>query len=190
MTKVITGKVRFSYLNWAQSKVNELSGKSEFSTQVLIPKSDKATLKALRDAIKEAQVKKWGDKLPANVRNPLRDGDTETKEDGSPLSAEYHGHFWVNIKSDARPGAVDAQLQAIIDPNDFRSGDYGRVSINASAYDIKGNKGVSFWWNNAQMLERGDALGGRARAEDEFESAPRATANANSNDDLDDGNDY
>ena len=184
MSKIITGKVRFSYLNWASPKVNDLSGKSEFSTQILIPKTDKATVKAIQEASKAVQVKKWGAKLPANVRNPLRDGDTETKEDGSPMPEEYKNHFWLNIKSDVRPGVVDGQLQAIIDPNDFRSGDYGRVSINAFAYDAKGNKGVSFYWNNCQMLERGDALGGRARAEDEFASVDNDSNDVDSDDDY------
>ena len=168
-TKVITGRVRFSYLNWAQPKKNDLNGKMEYSTQVLIPKSDKTTLENLRAAIKAAIEKKWGGKAPAGWRNPIRDGDTEKKEDGSPLPAEYKGHYFLNIRTDQKPGAVDVNRVALIEADQFVSGDYGRVSINAYAYDQKGNKGVSFGWNNAQFLEKGESLGGRARAEDDFD---------------------
>lgn len=171
-TKVVTGKVRFSYLNWAAPKKNDLSGKMEYSTQLLVPKSDTETVAKCRAAIKAAIEKKWGGKPPANWRNPLRDGDTETKEDGSALGAEYKGHYFINIRSDQKPGIVDASRQPILEADEFISGDYGRASMNAYAYDQKGNKGVSFGWNNAQMLEKGEPLSGRARAEDDFDDEP------------------
>jgi hypothetical protein len=42
-TRVVTGKCRFSYFNALASRKNELSGKEEFSTQVLVPKADTET---------------------------------------------------------------------------------------------------------------------------------------------------
>lgn len=168
-TKVITGEVRFSYLNWATPKKNDLNGKMEYSTQILVPKTDTATVANLKAAIKAAIEKKWGGKAPTGWRNPLRDGDTEKKEDGTALSAEYKGHYFINIRSDQKPGVVDANRQPLIEADDFVSGDYGRVSVNSYAYEQKGNKGVSFGWNNAQMKRKGEALGNRARAEDDFD---------------------
>lgn len=171
MTKVVTGKVRFSYLNWAQPKLNDLSGKTEYSTQIIIPKSDTETIAKVQAAIEAAKQKKWQGKAPASCRNPLRDGDTEVKEDGSPMPAEYKGCYWINIKSDTKPGVVGPDRQALIEPSEFVSGDYGRVSMNAYAYDAKGNKGVAFGWNNAQFLAKGEALSGKTRAEDDFDEA-------------------
>lgn len=173
-TKVITGKVRFSYLNWATPKKNDLNGKMEYSTQVLIPKSDATTVGNIKAAIKAAIEKKWGGKAPAGWRNPLRDGDTEKREDGKPLGAEYHGHYFMNIRSDQKPGVVDTNRQPLIEADDFVSGDYGRVSMNAYAYEQKGNRGVSFGWNNAQFTAKGEALGSRARAEDDFDDDSNA----------------
>lgn len=182
-TRVVTGKVRFSYFNALSSRKNEMSGKEEFSTQVLVPKSDTETVNALKAAAKEALVAKFGDKIPKNVRNPLRDGDTETKQDGSPLGPEYAGHFFFNAKSTNKPGAVDANGHDLLGSQDIVSGDYGRVSLNAYAYSQAGNNGVSFGLNNIMLVAKGDTLGGgRVSAAADFgitagsKPAPAATA--------------
>jgi len=49
-TKVITGEVRFSYFSALSPRVNEMNGKEEYSTQVLVPKDDEDTIKALKGA--------------------------------------------------------------------------------------------------------------------------------------------
>jgi hypothetical protein len=159
-TRVVTGKCRFVYCSVMSARKNEMNGKDEFSTQVLVPKSDTETVGALKAAAKEALTAKFGDKIPKNVRNPLRDGDIETKSDGSALGKEYAGHFFFNTKSTNKPGAVDANGQDLLGSNDIVSGDFGRVSLNAYAYDQAGNKGVSFGLNNIMLLAKGEALGG------------------------------
>jgi hypothetical protein len=159
-TRVVTGKCRFVYCSVMSARKNEMNGKDEFSTQVLVPKSDTETVAALKAAAKEALTAKFGDKIPKNVRNPLRDGDTETKSDGSPMGKEYAGCYFFNTKSTNKPGAVDANGQDLLGSNDIVSGDFGRVSLNAYAYDQAGNKGVSFGLNNIMLLAKGEALGG------------------------------
>jgi hypothetical protein len=159
-TRVTTGEVRTSYFSALAPRKNELSGKDEFSTQILIPKTDKETLTALKNAAKLALTEKFGDKVPKNVRNPLRDGDTETKSDGSPLGKEYAGHFFCNVKSTSKPGAIDAHGHDLIGNDDIVSGDYIRVSLNAYAYSQAGNNGVSFGLNNILLVRKGEPLGG------------------------------
>lgn len=159
-TRVVTGKCRFVYCSVMSARKNEMNGKDEFSTQVLVPKSDTETVGALKAAAKEALTAKFGDKIPKNVRNPLRDGDIETKSDGSPMGKEYAGCYFFNTKSTNKPGAVDANGQDLLGSNDIVSGDFGRVSLNAYAYDQAGNKGVSFGLNNIMLLAKGEALGG------------------------------
>ena len=159
-TRVTTGEVRTSYFSALQARKNELNGKDEFSTQILIPKTDTATLTALKAAAKEALTAKFGDKIPKNVRNPLRDGDTETKNDGSPLGKEYHGHFFCNVKSTSKPGAIDTHGNDLIGSDDIVSGDFVRVSLNAYAYSQAGNNGVSFGLNNILLVRKGEPLGG------------------------------
>lgn len=169
--RVLTGQVRASYVNVFQTRINELSGNEEYGMMILIPKSDKKTVQRIKSAIEHVKAAKWGKKVPTKLRNPLRDGDSI---DDLPESVEagdepYAGHFFMNIKSQNKPEIVDKNLQEIIDQSEFRSGDYCRVTMNAYAYDTKGNRGVAFGLNNIQVLEKGESLGGRTRAEDDFE---------------------
>jgi hypothetical protein len=113
----------------------------------------------LKAAAKEALVAKFGDKVPKNIRNPLRDGDTETKGDGSPLGKEYQGHFFCNVKALTKPGAVDTHGNDLLGSDDIVSGDYIRVSLNAYAYSQAGNNGVSFGLNNILLVRKGEPLG-------------------------------
>jgi len=168
-TKTVTGEVRFSYFSALSARINEMNGKEEFSTQVLVPKSDTETVAGLKAAAKAALTEKFGDKIPKNIRNPLRDGDTETKGDGSPMGEEYAGHWFFNTKSSKRPGAVDAEGNDILGNDEIVSGDHGRVSLNAYAYDTAGNKGVAFGLNNIMFTRRGKPLGvARSSAADDF----------------------
>lgn len=182
-TRVTTGEVRASYFSALAPRKNELSGKDEFSTQILIPKTDTETIAALKAAAKEALVAKFGDKIPKNVRNPLRDGDTETKQDGSPLGKEYQGHFFCNVKSTSKPGAIDTHGNDLIGADDIVSGDYIRVSLNAYAYSQAGNNGVSFGLNNILLVRKGEPLGvAKPSAAADFGiargAAPAATADS------------
>jgi hypothetical protein len=170
-TKVITGKVRGSYVNLIKPRTNEMNGKQEYSLQVLVPKSDEQTVAALKAAAKEAIASKWPTP-PKGLRNPLRDGDTETKQDGTPLGPEYAGHYFFNAKCSAdkhKPTVIDTTGNDLFEPDSVKSGDYFRVSVNAYAYDAAGNRGVSYGLNNVQLVQKGEALGGtRVTAHDEF----------------------
>jgi hypothetical protein len=74
---------------------------------------------------------------------------------------------------------VDRSVQPILDSSEVYSGCYARVSINAFAYNTNGNRGISFGLNHVQKTRDGDFLGGRTRAEDDFE----ALEDADSDDD-------
>jgi len=168
--KVVTGLVRFSYFNAFKPRLNTLSNKSEFSTQVLVPKSDTATVAALKAAIAEAITDKFGGKRPAGLRNPLKDGDAATADGATSLGSEYAGHYYFSAKSseDKPPQIVDSEGQSILSAQEFGSGDYGRVSVTCYGYDQKVNKGVSFWLNNIQFLDKGEPLDGRSDAASDF----------------------
>jgi len=174
-TSVVTGQGRGSYVSIFTPRLNELSGKEEYSMSFLIPKDDKDTIRNLNDAVEAATAAKWPDtgKRPPNLRHPLRDGDAEKPNDPA-----YDGCYWINVKTKNMPGIVDAKVQPVIDARDFVSGDYCRVSVNAYAYDQKGNRGVAFGLNNVQVTGKGEPLSGVGRrAEDEF-SAIKDTSDA------------
>lgn len=167
-TKVVTGKVRLSYAHLFQPSAIDDSQDPKYSVCLLIPKSDKDTLSRIKKAIVAAQDQgrsKWGGKLPANLKMPLRDGDAERADD----HPEYKDHYFLNASSKQKPGIVDKQLNPIIDSEEVYSGCYARASINFYAFDKAGNKGIACGLNNVQKISDGDYLGGRSRAEDDFE---------------------
>lgn len=168
-TKVITGKVRASYVNVFRPRQNNLSGTEEYSMMIIIPKDDEKTVDALKAAIKEAAQSKWP-KPPKGLRSPLRDADAEAEAEGEDAAPHLVGCYFMNVKSKQKPQVVDRQRYEITEPSAFQSGDYCRVSLGAFAYDVNGNRGVSFGLNNVQVLAKGEPLGGgQARARDEFD---------------------
>lgn len=167
-TKVVTGKVRFSYANIWQPRAIAEGQDPKYSLCVLIPKSDVDTLrkiKAATEAAKQAGMSLWGGKIPGNLKTPLRDGDVDR-----PDQPEYQGHYFLNASSKQKPGIVDKNVQPIIDQSEVYSGCYGRVSINFFPFNQAGNKGVGCGLQNIQKLAEGEPLGGRSRAEDDFEA--------------------
>ena len=165
-TKVITGKVRFSYVNIFKSRSFQTGQEEKFSICLLIPKKDKATVNAIKKAIeaakKQGAADKWGGKIPANLKLPLRDGDEERAEEAE----EYRGMY---ANSNQKPGIIDMYKNEILDPSEVYSGCWGRASINFFPFNSNGNKGIGVGLNNIQKLGDDEPLGGaRASAEDDF----------------------
>lgn len=170
-TKVVTGKVRLSYVHLFEPWSNNPENDPKYSVVLLIPKSDKATikkLKAAQDAAKENGAERlFGGKIPKNLKTTLHDGDEEADLD---LNPEYEGHLYMTVSSKTKPGVVDQNVQPILDSTEIYSGCFARVSINAFPYSVKGSKGISFGLNHVQKLADGDFLGGRSKAEDDFDA--------------------
>lgn len=166
---MITGLVRFSYVNIFRSRAFRDGQDAKYSICLLIPKDDTKTLDKIQDAMDEAieqgMSSKWGGKKPKNLHLPLRDGDEERADE----APEYEGMMFLNANSKSAPGVVDKALNEIIDKEEFYSGCWGRASINFFPYDSNGNRGIGVGLNNVQKLKDGDRLGGsRASAEDDF----------------------
>lgn len=171
--KVITGPdTRWSYANvWEAKSIN--GGTPKYSVSLIIPKSDAKTVAKIQTAI-EAAYKEGESKLKGNgrtvpalsvLKTPLRDGDTERPDDEA-----YADCYFINANSAAAPGIVDADRQPIIDRSEVYSGVYGRASINFYAFNSNGNKGIACGLNNLQKIKDGEPLGGKSRAEDDFET--------------------
>ena len=169
--KVITGKdTRWSYANvWDPKSIN--GGVPKFSVSLIIPKSDKKTIEAIKKAI-QAAYKEGEAKLKGNsrsvpplesIKTPLRDGDTERPDDEA-----YANSFFLNSNSTTQPGIVDANVQPILTRSEVYSGVYGRASINFYAFNSNGNRGIACGLNNLQKTRDGEPLGSRTSAEDDF----------------------
>ncbi|MPM16504.1 hypothetical protein SDC9_62885 [bioreactor metagenome] len=170
-TKVTTGKVRLSYAHLFAPHAIE-GNEPKYSVSVIIPKSDKETLQAIKEAVAEAKEQgkgKWNGKVPANIKTPLRDGDVEREGDEA-----YAGCYFLNANSKNKPGVVDINVQPVLDATEVYSGCYGRLTLNFYAYNANGNKGIAAGLGNVQKLEDGEPLGGFTRAEDDFEAIESA----------------
>lgn len=167
MSKVITPVGRASFPNLIKSRLNEMSGKSEYSVDILFDK--KTDLSKLKDLVDSTIKERWGTKIPKVLIQPIKDGDG-TKRNGEPYGEEYHGHYFVTVKNTRKPGVVDSQNEDILTEEEIYGGCYIRASINAFAYDRSGNCGVSFSLNNVQKVKDGEAFGAaRVAAADEFD---------------------
>lgn len=166
--KVITGLVRFSYAKVFKAESIGETDEPKFSVSLIIPKSDKATIfkiKAAIEAAKEAgKTSKFGGKVPANLKTPLRDGDEERPDDEA-----YAGCYFINASCLTKPGVVDKDLNPILDQTEFYSGCYGRASVNFYPYNANGNRGIAAGLNNVQKIKDGESLGGRQSAEADFD---------------------
>ena len=106
-TKVITGpRTRWSYANvWDPKSIN--GGTPKYSVSLIIPKSDKKTVEAIKAAIQaayeegESKLKGNGKTVPALsvIKTPLRDGDVERPDD--PVYADA---YFINANSATAPG--------------------------------------------------------------------------------------
>lgn len=167
---LVTGKVRFSYVNVFTPRVTP-SGDEKYSVTLLIPKSDVETKQKIdaeiNRVLQENLAEVFKGIMPTNLRLPIYDGDG-LRPSGEPFGAECKGHYVITANSNNAPEVVDANVQPIISKNEFYSGCYGRASLRFYAYNQNGNKGIGCGLGNVQKLEDGQPLDGRTTAAEDF----------------------
>lgn len=167
-TKVVTGKVRFCYVNVFEPTAMDDNATPKYNICIIIPKSDTATVDKINKAIeaaKQAGKAKLADKngkIPANIKIPLRDGDIDRADDPA-----FENCWFINANTLRRPSVVDRDLNPIMEREDFYSGCYGRASINFYAFNVS-SKGIAAGLNNLQKLEDGEPLAGGSTADEDF----------------------
>lgn len=169
MNKVITPEFRVSFPNVFEARAAFPGQKAKFSITMLFPKN--SDFKGMKDLLKAAAIEEWGDKIPANLKLPFRDGDVEKAG-----IEGYAGMIFIAAASLQRPGVVDAQKQPIIEPSEFYAGCYARASLNAFTWSNMGKHGVSFGLMNLQKLRDGEPFSGKVAAEDEFDAVSSGVA--------------
>jgi hypothetical protein len=171
-TKVVTGLVRLSYANIFGPKSVE-GGEPKYSVSLIIPKKDKQMVEVIEEAInnaKEIGKSKWGGKVPANLKMPLRDGDDDRPDDEA-----YEDSYFVNASSKSAPKVVGTEKdkktgKAIeLGSDDVYSGCYCRVSVNFYPFNVGVNRGIACGLNAIQKIEDGEPLSGGGSVEDDFE---------------------
>lgn len=161
--KVTTPEFRVAFPNVFEAKAINEGQTPFFSVTMLFDKN--ADLALLKKAAHAAIKKKWPTNPPSNLRNPFRPGSEKAeKYEG------YEGTIYINAKTKMKPGVVDGARNKIVDQSEFYAGCYARATIVPYAYNKAGNAGVAFALHNIQKIKEGESLGGRAKAEDDFEA--------------------
>jgi len=169
-TKCKTGKVRFSFADSLYNPKPNDRGDLKYSVALLIPKSDTTTYQAMCDASEACKRIKLPGKDETFYKAPpkvIHDGDA-LKDSGDAYDPECKGHWVVSVSSNEKPGflSLDASFNPAADK--VRSGDFGKVSLNAYYFEVSGKKGVTFGLNNVLFMERGERIDGRTSAADDF----------------------
>lgn len=170
-TKVVTGKVRFSFCHVFEPQVPQDGGDPKYSVTLLIPKSDTATMAKIQAAMKEARDnfcnRNGANALPAKPNHTLHDGDG-IRDNGEPFGPECKGCWVITVsaKESQKPIVVDAFRNPIVDPAEVYSGCYGRAAINFFGYNSHGKKGISAGLLSVQKLHDGEPFGTVGSADD------------------------
>lgn len=164
-TKVITGVVKLLYPNLFSAKsIN--GGVERYSSVILIPKNDIATLEAIHKAINMAEengCKKFGEFFRnGQLKKPLRDGDRETN------NSACNGYYFLNAKNTNQPQIVDKKLVPINDSREIYSGVYAKVSLYFYPYNQRGNRGIACGLGNVQKVKEGEPYSLLCSAASEF----------------------
>jgi hypothetical protein len=168
-TKVVTGKVRFSFCHIFEPQVPQGGGDPKYSVTLLIPKSDTATLDKIKNAMAEAREifckKNGASALPAKPVHTMHDGDG-LRPGGDPFGPECRGCYVITVGSKTKPVIVDNFRNPITDPGEVYSGCYGRAAINFYGYSKSGKKGISAGLLSVQKLHDGEPFGTVGSADD------------------------
>lgn len=175
------GRLSFPAFFTPESIDDKPDSEKKFSCSILIPPGADLTL--LKTAAAAAATAKWGDKVAemiaeGRLKRPFLKAE-EKKYDGY-----LPGWTLIRASSQTKPGVRDAaQVPGSLvvvkdeDPELVYPGRWCQITLNAFAYDQKGNKGVAFGLNNVLLLHHDESLSGRAKAEDEF-TAPAGITGA------------
>lgn len=147
----------------------------KYSTSLLFPKG--ADLTALEEAVDLAAKETFGPdyaKKYPKLKKPFLK-TAESPAIGADAEA-FPTFIRTSTNADSnRPGpqVVDHQPAPVTDPTEVYAGRWAMLTITVRGYDRDGNKGVTCYLNNVQVLEHGERLSGGGRpASEEFEAVP------------------
>jgi hypothetical protein len=168
-TKVVTGKVRFSFCHIFEPQEPQGGGDPKYSVTLLIPKSDTATVNKIKAAMAEARdnfcTRNGANALPQKPVHTLHDGDGQ-RPSGDDFGPECKGCYVITVSSKQKPVIVDSFRNEITNPAEVYSGCYGRASINFYGYSKAGKKGISAGLLSIQKLSDGEPFGTVGSADD------------------------
>ncbi len=134
--------------------------KSKYSVIMAFDK-ETAGIQWLREKVALLAKEIWPTGWPEGARSPVKDGDKDGLEDRA-------GCWIVDAHSYTRPGVIDKNKEAIIDPERIYGGCYLRATITLAGYTSLGG-GVTVFLNNVQFVADGERFGQGSSAFDDFD---------------------
>jgi hypothetical protein len=172
--RIITPEFTGSFVNIlqpAKPMQGQPAGDPKYTITMLFDKD--TDLSALKADAARAATEKWGadqSKWPKNMRSPFRDQGEKEYE------GYVAGNICVTASTKDKPETVDENNNPIVESREIYSGARYVASVSAFAYDVNGNKGVSFGLGNVKKVKDGKPLGGKTRASDDFGPAKTPSA--------------
>jgi hypothetical protein len=157
-----------SFLNLKEPRAVVQGGEPRYSINLIFDEEAQKSpeFKGLQEAIQAAIKEKWPNKVPTNLRSPLRDG---AEKEG-----QYEGYragtVFINPWSKERPGVVDAQRNEILDLGTVYAGMQARAFVRPFAYESGMNKGVGLLLDAVQFVKDGARIDGKTSAAKAFEA--------------------
>lgn len=164
--------IRFSFAQVLKPAHNDDNDRDEYSVMLLIPKTDKESIRRINNEIQKCKEEWYGKNVPRNLHTPLQDGDEYFSSVTGEPDKNRLGCYYMTAKTQFPPDVkklvagkkIDAQTE-----DDFYSGCWGIASVNFYNYDNKGKKGISAGLSSLMKIKDGERLGGgRADADKEF----------------------
>lgn len=177
--RLITGKCRSSYMRVLSLEEDD-NGVKKCGTTILIPKSDKKTVKKVKEAIRTVAENKFGNDIDIfkskKMKQPFHDGDELAEDPETSYGKEVKGYYVMTSTAYKLPQVVNRQNERITDFDELEeicvSGFHFLFSITIKTYDVETaqgrSKGVRCLLNNLMFMGEGERLDGGMSAEDEF----------------------
>lgn len=155
-----------SFVNIHEPRPVVEGGTPRYSVNLIFDEAAQRTpeFAKLQEAISQCINDKWGKKVPANLRMPLRDG---AEKEGT-YAGYRKGTVFINPWSKEKPGVVDRQKNDVIDLRSLYAGMLGRANVRPFAYDTGSNKGVGLLIDSLQIVKDGPRIDGKASAASSF----------------------
>lgn len=173
---------RLSYVTLKTPKAFEEGDTPKYGVTVLIPKdhpdADKV-LNKLQECYDENKSKHFKT-MAMNHKNfwyPLRDGDefADEQEAKGKDGEAYRGCYYIKAASLNQVPVYDENGEDVLELDEVKSGDYGRISMTLWPYSKKG-VGITVYLNSAKKTADGEPLGSAGASHDEYDEEDEAPA--------------
>ena len=140
-----SGECPITYVDFDTPREPRFEGqKPQYQCIVLIDKQDKATLKAIGEAIEVAKGKLTDTNPAEPFASLLKDGDERTDKNGDPVEA-FAGKWYFTAKNSEKPNVYKLTDKGAepATAGEVTNWDKGQAVVYFNAYDFEGRKGIS-----------------------------------------------